>query len=119
MSNLLLRSGRSETRCSHGASEIRNWRIDAAHSTWRAHLTCACFELHFAAIRLGCGQSGQERSWLLLRWNEGRADAPRDWLQGPSMKSIWDFPTTSPPPSGTCRMFQSDLVERFSHVHLS
>ncbi len=31
--------------------------------------------------------------------------------------SIWDFPTKPPPYSGTCRMFQSDLIERFSRIH--
>src|SRR6185369_16413137 len=36
-----------------------------------------------------------------------------------TMNTIWDFPTKSPPHSGTCRMFQSDLVERFSRVHPS
>ena len=30
--------------------------------------------------------------------------------------SLWDFPTKPPPHSGTCRMFQSDLVERYSRI---
>lgn len=33
------------------------------------------------------------------------------------MNSIWDFPTKSPPHSGTCRMFQTDLFERFSRIN--
>jgi sterol desaturase/sphingolipid hydroxylase (fatty acid hydroxylase superfamily) len=33
--------------------------------------------------------------------------------------SIWDFPTKPAPHAGTCRMFQSDLVERFSRIHPS
>jgi sterol desaturase/sphingolipid hydroxylase (fatty acid hydroxylase superfamily) len=30
---------------------------------------------------------------------------------------IWDFPTKPPPHAGTCRMFQADIVERFSRIH--
>jgi sterol desaturase/sphingolipid hydroxylase (fatty acid hydroxylase superfamily) len=35
------------------------------------------------------------------------------------MASFWDFPTKPAPHDGTCRMFQSDLVERFSRIHPS
>jgi sterol desaturase/sphingolipid hydroxylase (fatty acid hydroxylase superfamily) len=35
------------------------------------------------------------------------------------MNSLWAFPTKQPPHSGTCRMFQGDLFERFSRVHPS
>jgi sterol desaturase/sphingolipid hydroxylase (fatty acid hydroxylase superfamily) len=31
--------------------------------------------------------------------------------------SLWDFPTKPAPHAGTCRMFQTDIVERFSRVH--
>ncbi len=31
--------------------------------------------------------------------------------------SIWAFPTKAPPHSGTARMFQADIVERFSRIH--
>jgi dihydroceramide fatty acyl 2-hydroxylase len=31
--------------------------------------------------------------------------------------SLWDFPTKPPPHAGTCRMFQADIVERFSRIH--
>jgi sterol desaturase/sphingolipid hydroxylase (fatty acid hydroxylase superfamily) len=31
--------------------------------------------------------------------------------------SIWDFPTKQPPHAGTARMFQADIVERFSRIH--
>src|SRR5262249_54784217 len=49
-----------------------------------------------------------------------RARRARALASGAStMNSIWDFPTKSPPHSGTCRMFQSDLVERFSRIHPS
>jgi sterol desaturase/sphingolipid hydroxylase (fatty acid hydroxylase superfamily) len=33
------------------------------------------------------------------------------------MASIWDFPTKPAPHDGTCRMFQADIVERFSRIH--
>jgi sterol desaturase/sphingolipid hydroxylase (fatty acid hydroxylase superfamily) len=33
--------------------------------------------------------------------------------------SIWDFPTKPPPHAGTSRMFQADIVERFSRIHPS
>lgn len=35
------------------------------------------------------------------------------------MNSLWAFPTKPPPHSGTSRMFQSDLIERFSRIHPS
>jgi len=35
------------------------------------------------------------------------------------MATFWDFPTKPAPHDGTCRMFQSDLVERFSRIHPS
>jgi dihydroceramide fatty acyl 2-hydroxylase len=31
--------------------------------------------------------------------------------------STWDFPTKPPPHAGTSRMFQADIVERFSRIH--
>ena len=31
--------------------------------------------------------------------------------------SFWDFPTKPALHAGTCRMFQSDLIERFSRIH--
>jgi dihydroceramide fatty acyl 2-hydroxylase len=31
--------------------------------------------------------------------------------------SIWDFPSKPPPHAGTSRMFQADIVERFSRIH--
>lgn len=34
-----------------------------------------------------------------------------------AMSSIWDAPTKPSPHTRTCRMFQSDLLERFSRVH--
>jgi AcrR family transcriptional regulator len=33
------------------------------------------------------------------------------------MASFWDFPTKPAPHDGTCRMFQADIVERFSRIH--
>lgn len=33
------------------------------------------------------------------------------------MNSRWLFPTKPPPRAGTCRMFQSDLIERLSRIH--
>ena len=33
------------------------------------------------------------------------------------MKTIWDAPTKPSPIAGSCRMFQSDLFERYSRVH--
>jgi sterol desaturase/sphingolipid hydroxylase (fatty acid hydroxylase superfamily) len=33
------------------------------------------------------------------------------------MASFWDFPTKPAPHEGTCRMFQADIVERFSRIH--
>ncbi len=35
------------------------------------------------------------------------------------MASFWDFPTKPAPHDGTCRMFQADIVERFSRIHPS
>jgi sterol desaturase/sphingolipid hydroxylase (fatty acid hydroxylase superfamily) len=31
--------------------------------------------------------------------------------------SIWDFPTKPAPGPGTCRMFQTDIIERYSRIH--
>jgi sterol desaturase/sphingolipid hydroxylase (fatty acid hydroxylase superfamily) len=31
--------------------------------------------------------------------------------------SLWDFPTKPAPHAGTCRMFQADIVERYSRIH--
>ncbi len=33
------------------------------------------------------------------------------------MASFWEFPTKPAPHEGTCRMFQADIVERFSRIH--